>query len=120
MERNKIILYITIIFLSIIIISTNLTSAEIKNAPTTITVEEIIAKVKEEVIAELKQSAKKVISLKNSIKIKYKLVDDSKDRVYTLMYYRDLTSHHNLGIGYEYTDSKIDKRAFLVEYTYKF
>lgn len=82
--------------------------------------EEIINKVKEEVIAELKKSEKKSVNLKNSMKLKYKLVDDSKDRVYTLMYYRDLTSRHNVGLGYEYTDSKIDKRAILVEYTYKF
>lgn len=119
MKKNKIILY-TIVIILLSIITINFISTKIKSISITNITEEIITKVKKEIITELKQPTKKEINLKNSIKLKYKLVDNSKDRVYIVMYFRDLTSHHNLGIGYEYTDSKKDKRALLVEYTYKF
>ena len=103
---------VIILFFGAIPSMLNFAPAKAKNVSTADTTEEITAKIKEPV--------KKEVKLKNAIKIKYKLVDDSKDRAYTMMYFRDLNSRHNIGFGYEYTDSKKDKRAFLLEYTYKF
>ena len=116
MKKNKMIL--VVLFLTLIPVLKGIPNEPVTITEISMTNDELIAKVKSEVMAEIKASAKP--SLKNAIKTKYKLVDDSRDRVYTIMYFRDLNTRHNIGFGYEYTHSTIDKQAFLVEYTYKF
>ena len=119
MRKSRMVLVTLSILLLILVPFAKSVPTELANATqVTLTEEELIAKVKSEVMAEIKASAKP--SLKNAVKFKYKLVDDSRDRVYTVMYFRDLNARHNIGFGYEYTHSTLDKHAFLVEYTYKF
>lgn len=70
---------------------------------------------------EIQKVAKeKTIKFVNAIKYKFKTTRKN-EQSYTIMYFRDLSTRHNIGFGFEYTDAlKRDNQAFLVEYTYKF